>query len=342
MSTPQRAIGTKATLNGKPVYWSGDDHGWQSSASHLKLKAAGKFNEPNVLDRIGGLINSYLQPLGSSQPRHQRNRRAEAALRKNQGNAEFSGWDNPDGSTTRIQGSGGLKSFSTSKPTGEGFYLSDIKGTIPYKAGREADADGFFETREHDISFYRDTRDENAWNARTDKRKDANAVRQANIKWQMGELMDDMATSDELKISVADGDGKGTKRAGMYTRATNKALQPVYDGDYFTGKLETSRGTQDFWSKGLDPDESKAVRFKPSDLKKPLEQLAAGSIVRRLITHPAAQAALTADEVIGGITGTRPSKAIADEHIKAMAKYFEGTGVRPEAVYNFHRGQLKF
>ena len=343
MSTPQRAIGTKATLNGKPVYWSGDDHGWQSSGSHLKLKAAGKFNEPNALERIGGLINGYLQPLGSSQPKHVRNKRAEAALRANQRAAEWGGQEFSDGSTQRtFQGAGGLKSYSTSKPTGEGFYLNDLQGLTPYTAGREADPDGFFPTKEHGISFYRETKDDNAWEARTDSRPAANKVRQANIKWQMGELMDDIATGDELKISVADGDGKGTKRAGLYSRQTNKALQPIYDDDYFTGKLQTKRGVEDFWSKGQDTSNESAVRFKPSNLKKPLEELAKGTIVRRLVTNPYLQGALTADEVIGGITGTRPSKAIADAHIKAMTKYFEGTGVRAEAVYNFHRGQLKF
>lgn len=39
----KRQIGQKATLNGKPVVWSGDDWGWQSPATHNELKSAGQF-----------------------------------------------------------------------------------------------------------------------------------------------------------------------------------------------------------------------------------------------------------------------------------------------------------
>ena len=324
MSTPQRAIGTKATLNGKPVYWSGDDHGWQSSGSHLKLKAAGKFKEPNVLDRIGGLINGYLQPLGSSQPRHQRNKRAEAALRANErskANPKNTSVDKY-GTITRRMSAGGMTPQGYSYP--EKFPDTDLDYNI------------------HGLNFNRETKSlATMYDARTDSRPEANKVRRANVGYQLGDFLDAMQPDDVLETSVYSGDGKGRGRAGLYSKQTNGAVAPQLDldGTWDESSLMTQRADKTTWRSGNSDD---TVQFNPKDLQKPLQNLAAGSIVRRLVTHPAAQAALTADEVIGGITGTRPSKAIADAHIRAMSAYFVGTGVRPDALHGFHRGQLRF
>jgi hypothetical protein len=57
MATPQ--IGQRATLNGKPVIWSGN-HKWQSPTSYLKLQQQGKFNlGTQELDRaVSSVSNS--------------------------------------------------------------------------------------------------------------------------------------------------------------------------------------------------------------------------------------------------------------------------------------------
>lgn len=48
-------------LNGKPVRWSGENYGWQSFASHDKLKIEGKFRfGAQTLDRVGSSLNRLL------------------------------------------------------------------------------------------------------------------------------------------------------------------------------------------------------------------------------------------------------------------------------------------
>jgi hypothetical protein len=41
VSTPERAKGTQAILNGKPVYWTGSKYGWQSGPSAAKAGLLG-------------------------------------------------------------------------------------------------------------------------------------------------------------------------------------------------------------------------------------------------------------------------------------------------------------
>ena len=56
-----RKIGTKATLNGKSVYWSGDNYGWQSKKSYNQLKEAGKFKAgAQTVDRILSSASRYI------------------------------------------------------------------------------------------------------------------------------------------------------------------------------------------------------------------------------------------------------------------------------------------
>ena len=56
-----RQIGQTAVLNGKKVVWSGN-HGWQSPASHNKLRDQGKFKlGAQALDRIGSSIPKPLK-----------------------------------------------------------------------------------------------------------------------------------------------------------------------------------------------------------------------------------------------------------------------------------------
>lgn len=55
MANPK--IGQSATLNGKKVVWSGQNYGYQSPATHNKLKDQGKFKTgAQALDRLGNAI----------------------------------------------------------------------------------------------------------------------------------------------------------------------------------------------------------------------------------------------------------------------------------------------
>ena len=56
-----RQIGQRAKLNGKPVYWSGDDYGWQSKASHDKLKKEGAFKiGAQTVRRLTNLVGDVM------------------------------------------------------------------------------------------------------------------------------------------------------------------------------------------------------------------------------------------------------------------------------------------
>lgn len=56
-----RSIGTQATLNGKDVFWSGQNYGWQSQESFNKLKEGPEFRAGHIaLSRIGTDINQAI------------------------------------------------------------------------------------------------------------------------------------------------------------------------------------------------------------------------------------------------------------------------------------------
>jgi hypothetical protein len=60
ISTPERAKGTQATLNGKPVYWTGSKYGWQSGPSALKAGLLG--SEVVGDDAFAPVIGAPLTP----------------------------------------------------------------------------------------------------------------------------------------------------------------------------------------------------------------------------------------------------------------------------------------
>ena len=56
-----RPIGSKATLNGKDVFWSGQNYGWQSQESFNKLKEGPEFRAGHIaLSRLGTDINQAI------------------------------------------------------------------------------------------------------------------------------------------------------------------------------------------------------------------------------------------------------------------------------------------
>ena len=61
-------IGTQAKLNNKPVVWSGPDYGWQSPASHTKLKNQGHFAVGRrELDAVGRFVAPALGKISQFQ-----------------------------------------------------------------------------------------------------------------------------------------------------------------------------------------------------------------------------------------------------------------------------------
>jgi hypothetical protein len=65
-----RTIGTRSTLNGRPVYWSGQNYGWQTKASHEQLKNDGAFRHGQQnLQRIGNDISTTAGRAWNSAPK---------------------------------------------------------------------------------------------------------------------------------------------------------------------------------------------------------------------------------------------------------------------------------
>jgi len=60
-----RPVGSKATLNGKPVVWAGPDYEWQSPESFKKLDDAEYFAPTEHLARTGLKILNKLEPVGN-------------------------------------------------------------------------------------------------------------------------------------------------------------------------------------------------------------------------------------------------------------------------------------
>ena len=294
----RRQLGSAAILNGKEVKWAGANYGWQSPASFTKLKQQNKLPKPQPVDKLGEVLNSYLGHLGRDTVNRVRNLRAEAALRGNErSRVNPKNISNDNGTVTRRISSGGL--------TTEGYnYL--------------ADDPEFPNARDHGVNFHRETGDyETQYRGRTDSRPEVNKVRQANLKYQLGDFIDDMNDRDVLQVHAYDGDGKGKSRAGLYQRATKGALRQDPNG--IPGELSMSRGSNGTFvtNEGVD------VKFNPKDLKKPLTKLAAGQLIKGVVQHPVAKAAVNIDEFIGALAGTRPSEAIGEAHRQMNTRSIE-------------------
>ena len=73
-------------------------------------------------------------------------------------------------------------------------------------------------------------------------------------------------------------------------------------------EIRAGRGYGNDW---VNPANKGPVNFNPNDLKKPLTDMAAKSIVKRL-AGPYAQAAMFVDDTVAGMTGHRPSQKIKE------------------------------
>ena len=76
MANPR--IGQPATLNKKPVVWSGQNYGWQSPATHKKLAEQGKFRHgTQALDRLSSSANRAIQKHAPGVAQHLNNVKAD-------------------------------------------------------------------------------------------------------------------------------------------------------------------------------------------------------------------------------------------------------------------------
>lgn len=241
-----------------------------------------------ILNRLQGAFNQFVQPLQTNVVKHVRNLRAEVHQRAlgQPLKREEVGRDMTRVSTS----SGGLNSYTYQEP--------EVN-----TRGRERTA--------HEIGFKRQDGGYGTYEARSDSRPQVAATRRAAIKAQLGRLMEEVKVGDRIHASSYAGDDKNQARSALYQRVTKGALT-ANDDDY----MSASRLNNNNWASSTNPNGKGSRNIKnwnPANLGDDLKRLAAGEIVRRLATHPVAQTAVRADELIGGVTGTRPSEKVGQE-----------------------------
>lgn len=313
-----KLIGNTAKLGGKDVRYAGANYGWQSPASFAKLKKEGKLPVPQRLDQA---LNAYLAPLRHQSVALVRNLKAEALLRANQTRASLSKFPETGGHQFQMN-AGGMQSVMTNHERKD----FDSRGRLR----TVMNTDGT-EQRSNTVAFQRQTYDSldkqgNPMHMsgldQTERHipKDKQQLRQANIKYQLGSLLGEVKPGEYVEASPIPGENNRNPRARMYDRATNGALASQHFHDDL-GNLEASEVRTRFngnnqWKNIL----GQTKKFDPQDLRRPLEELAKGTVVRRLASHPVAQAALLANDVIGGITGEKPTDAVGRLSKAQMAK----------------------
>ena len=250
-----------------------------------------------ILERLQQGLNKFTQPLQANAIKHKRNKRAEAHQRRIDNKPLTREFVDPI--TNRVGSkSGGLEAYTYQSP--------EVNSRSKTRTA-------------HELGFKRDTADPyEAYTARTDSRPEVAATRRAAIKSHIGRLLNQVEVGDRLYADSYDGDGKDVQRSKMYQRATKGALT----ADEF-GYQSASRMRNNNWVSSTNQNGKGSRNIKhwdPSRLGDDLKNLAKGKILKLLFQHPAAQAAINADEIIGGVTGTRPSEKVGQEFRNATEK----------------------
>jgi hypothetical protein len=288
----------------------------------LYLQKVAQQKTQQVQNTASRATNAVVQPLRTHAVNFttqlQRNLRAEAALRSNQRQENKPATPNkynPNASQRSIK-SGGLESNAHrvqepgSKITIDGKVVHETPGNTS-----------------HGISFYRDTFDEGDGLKPRQNISPQNAkVRIENLKYQLGTLLSEVQPGDRVHADPITSPNGRNPRAALYDRATKGALASKTE-DYGTpgrpeiyAEIDSTRNANNQWRN----IKGQKVQFDPETLKQGLKDLAkgkiTGAVVRSVIQHPIGQAIVLGDEVIGGITGERPSERIGRGHRQTIEK----------------------
>jgi len=248
-----------------------------------------------------------LQPLQTNVIKHVRNIKAEAILRRLKKEEALPQPPRPKGNNgvTRSVNAAGVGSYSN-------------------RTVHDLDP----ERLNHSLSFARNnTVDEyDSLEPRKNISPDKAKLRQANIKYQNGILLNEVQPGDKVTATPITSENGRNPRAAMYDRMTKGALKSkvenlgTKDNPYFAAEIKSSRGGNNRWTNALGERKT----FDPNSLKKPLEDLAKGSIVKRLVgANPYIQGAMLVNDVVGQATGTKPSDKVQQEFLKATANSIE-------------------
>ena len=190
-----------------------------------------------------------------------------------------------------------------------------------------------FNTDIHDLEFHRVTADPgDSYEPRKNISKSNAKLRQDNIKYQMGQLMDEVKYKDTIEAQPIESESGRNPRARMYDRLTKGALKSQkrqLTKNYSMDEINAVRGEGNDW---INPaNKGKVVKFDPKELKKPLIEAAKGKIISRL-AGPQVQAAMMADELAGAALGERPSVTVGKGFKKYKKKEIEERLKRGERV----------
>lgn len=307
----------------------------KNELTYLQREASKKVDQVQAV--TGRVNNAIVQPLRTHTVNFtaelQRNLRAEAALRGNQRQenkpAVVTNPRYPNVSQRTIK-SGGIESSAlrTATPGNE----IKIGGKVVHTGQRDV---------AHDISFHRDTVEPgDGLNPRRNISPANARVRQANIKYQLGQLLSEVQPGDRVTADPITSDNGRNPRATLYDRATKGALKARIEdyGDpgnpYISAEVDSSRGSNNRWTN----IHGERKTFDPETLKNALKELAKGQIkgkaIRAVTSHPAAQAAVLLDEIIGGITGERASERIGRGHKETVSKSIKERLKKGERFFN--------
>lgn len=225
------------------------------------------------------------------------NRRAQAILRKLQRQKGGKVAQHPTykSASSRTLNAGGIKSA-------DNFVKNKQTGTV-----------------QHDLEFSRsqavgnpDSGTYPEYEPRKNISKENARLRQANIKYQQGELMDRVPVGDDVIAQPVESASGRNPRARLYDRATKGALKPTttYYGDNNQYQLQEIKATKGPGNKWNNPANAGPVEFDPKSLKQDLKGMAARKAAA-FLGGPVVSGIMTADSAIHAATGKRPSEHVA-------------------------------
>ena len=175
----------------------------------------------------------------------------------------------------------------------------------------------------HDLEFHRDTlRKDDSYEPRKNISPKNAKLRQANVKFQTGQLLNEVRSGEVVEAQPVESQSGKNPRARIYDRMTKGALksQRIKSDGFSYDQIMAGRGDGDDWINSAN--KGKVVKFNPNDLKKPLMDMAAKSIAKRL-AGPQVQAAMFVDDTVAGMTGHRPSEKIKEGFEDTIRKNIE-------------------
>ena len=287
---PQRPIGQAATLNGKAVFWAGDDYGWQSPTTFGKMMEEGQIPDPSKPQQNNGgkkLGAGLAIGAASEAPRHPKARLALEENKRNARNVKPRTWAS---SNTGYKGENVKNETRTYTNRTAGTQVTIDETTKPgaTRAQRPRISS--------DIAFQDTTAEPNSYNQRAVKGKPIDTkLRSAVIQDQIARGTKPVMPGDTITANPTT-----PSRARLYERMGGKAFGATKNPNY-----QEIMTTQQPGGKGsVNLRGEKAPPINLEKLKGPLKGLANKKLLGALGPWGRALSlVMQVDGLIEGITG---------------------------------------